>query len=125
MRSGGPNISSPVSRKQRRTRLGELHEGGRLVQGEPAVAAARYDRASPESRRRNECWFSSLGELRRQLAIAARHGGGEHRDQQEQGRFRPEVAADATDGIRRWSKSGVAFQRITPANDRHRWDKRE
>ena len=59
---------------------------------------------------------------RRQLAIAACHGGGEHREQEEQGRFRPEVAADATDGVRRRSKSGIAFQRIAPANYRNRWD---
>jgi hypothetical protein len=40
MRSGGPfgfNISGPVSRKHHRARLGELHVGAALVQGEPAV----------------------------------------------------------------------------------------
>src|SRR5271166_230848 len=62
---------------------------------------------------------------RRQLAIAACHGGGEHREQEEQGRFCPEVAADTTDGVRRRSKSGIAFERITPANYRHRWGYRE
>src|ERR1700747_3715791 len=61
----------------------------------------------------------------RPLAIAAVHGGGEHRKQEKQGRFRPEVAANATDGVRRRSKSGIAFQRIAPANYRHRWDNRE
>jgi hypothetical protein len=60
----------------------------------------------------------TLPGYRRQLAIAARHGGGEHREQEEQGRFRPEVAADATDGVRRRSKSGIALQRIAPANYR-------
>jgi hypothetical protein len=60
-----------------------------------------------------------------QLAIAARHDGGEHREQQEEGRFRPEVAADATDSVHRRNKSGVAFERLAPANYRHRWDHRE
>ena len=53
---------------------------------------------------------------RRQLTITACHGGSEHREQEEQGRFRPEVAADATDGVGRWSKSGIPFQCIAPAN---------
>src|SRR5215471_19183866 len=61
----------------------------------------------------------------RQLAIAACHEGGEHREQEEQDRFRPEVAADATDGVRRRSKSGIAFECIAPANYRDRWGYRE
>ena len=35
------------------------------------------------------------------------------------------VTANATDGVRRWSKSGIAFQRLAPANYRHRWNNRE
>jgi hypothetical protein len=55
--------------------------------------------------------------LGRQLAIAACHSGGKHREQEEQGRFGPEVTADATDGVRCRSKGGITFQRIAPARD--------
>jgi len=75
--------------------------------------------AEPPSCRRR---FIRATVSRRQFAIAACHGGGERREQEEQGRFRPEVAADATDGARRRGKSGIAFQRIAPANYRHRWN---
>jgi hypothetical protein len=50
---------------------------------------------------------------------------GEHREQEKQSRFRPELAADATDGVGRWSKSRILFQRIAPANHRRRRGNRE
>ena len=46
MRFGGPfgfNISSPVSRKHHRARLGELHVGVAPVQGEPAVGNRTFE----------------------------------------------------------------------------------